>query len=333
MNDSTQEHPASSEHAQASDLVPRLSVILATDTYDTVRAVIERLRRQTLHGEIELVLIAPSATAVNAALAYREEFAAIKILQTEFADIATARAVGIRFATAPLLYIAETHSYARSNLAETLISAMADSWAAVTPALGNANPQSALSWAAFLSDYGQWAAGLPAGEIPAPPPHNAVFRRSVLLQLGDRLAPALGLNDELHRWMHAHGHRTYFEPATQIDHVNIARPKDWVCERFVSGWVIASNRAQRWSLGRRLVYVGGSVLIPAVLLWRVLPGVWKSIRSRHLPLATVPAMIAAAILKSMGELCGYVGAAANYAEHQMLEYEVHKLRYLARGNA
>jgi len=327
VNDSTQEHTASARESRPSGRAPQMSVILATDTYDTVRAVVERLRRQTLRQEIELVLVAPSAAAVDSALAYREEFAAVKIIEAHFSDVSTARAVGIRSATAPLVYIAETHSYAQPHLAEILIPLLTSSWAAVTPAIGNANPKGALSWAAFLSDYGQWAEGLPAGEIPAPPPHNAVYRRDVLLELGDRLDPALGLGDELPRWLHDHGYRTYFEPAAQIDHVNVTRPGDWVRERFVSGWVIASHRAKRWSLARRLVYVGGSVLVPAVLMWRVLPGIWQSVRSRSLPPATIPAMVAAAILKSIGELCGYAGGAAAYAEYHMQEYEVHKLRY------
>jgi hypothetical protein len=44
-------------------------------------------------------------------------------------------------------------------------------------------------------------------------------------------------------------------------------------------------------------------------------------------------MIAAAVLKSIGELCGYASGAGTYAEYQMWEYEVHKLKYLARGTA
>jgi hypothetical protein len=331
VDSSTQELPAASKTQLGR--APQISVILATDTYETVRRVIERLRRQTWRREIELVLVAPSAAAAEGALAYRDEFAAVRIIEFAFSEIAEARAAGIRAANAPLVYIAETHSYARPTLAEVLIPALTDSWAAITPAIGNANPKGALSWAALLADYGQWAEGLPAGEIPAPPPHNAVFRRDVLLELGDRLTPALGLSDELPRWMHAHGHRTYFEPAAQIDHVNVTRPKDWVCERFVSGWVVASNRAKSWSLARRAVYVCGSVLIPVVCLWRILPGVWKNIRDRHLPMATIPAIVAGAILKAGGEFCGYIGGATTYAEHQMLNYEMHKLRYLARSKA
>ena len=333
MNNSTVERPASANEFQPPDRLPRMSVILATDTYETIRGVVERFRRQTMRQEIELVLVAPDTGAVEEVLAYRDEFAAVKIVEAPLTSVAFARAAGIRSATAPILFIAETHSYPHPDMAEILTSALTDSWAAVTPAIGNANPKGAISWAGFLSDYGIWADGLPAGEIPAPPPHNAAYRREVLLALGDRLEPALGLGDELPRWMHAHGHRTYFEPAARIDHVNVTRPMDSVRERFVAGWVIASHRARQWSMSRRLVYIGGSILIPAVLMWRVMPGVWQTVRHRRLPIATIPAMMAAAVLKSIGEFCGYLGGPAAYAEYHMQEYEVHKLAYLARGKA
>ena len=332
MKESTEEQAASARES-GPDPLPQLSVILATDTYETIRGVVERFRRQTLCHDIELVLVAPDPGAVEDVLTCRQQFAAVKIVENPLTSVASARAAGIRSATAPILFIAETHSYPHPDMAQILVAAFTNSWAAVTPAIGNANPKGAISWAGFLSDYGVWAEGLPEGEIPAPPPHNAAYKRSVLLELGDRLEPALGLGDELPGWMHAHGHRTYFEPAARIDHVNVTRVMDSVRERFVAGWVIASHRAKHWSLSRRVVYIGGSVLIPVVLMWRVMPGVWQTVRRRRLPLATIPAMIAAAILKSVGELCGYVGGAPAYAEYHMQEYEVHKLAYLARSKA
>ena len=45
----------------------------------------------------------------------------MKIIEAHFSDVSTARAVGIRSATAPLVYIAETHSYAQPHLAEIVI--------------------------------------------------------------------------------------------------------------------------------------------------------------------------------------------------------------------
>ena len=59
----------------------RLAVILATDTYATIRPVVERLRRQTVRDQVELVLVAPSADAVSEGLAFRDQFAGIRIIE------------------------------------------------------------------------------------------------------------------------------------------------------------------------------------------------------------------------------------------------------------
>src|SRR5262245_8258820 len=89
---------------------PKLSVILATDTYPTIRPVVDRLRRQTARGQIELMLVAPSAAAVSAVMAHRGDFADIRIVECPFDDLAPARAAGIRAAAAKFVFVGETHS-------------------------------------------------------------------------------------------------------------------------------------------------------------------------------------------------------------------------------
>jgi hypothetical protein len=307
----------------------RFSVILPTDTFETIRGVLERLRRQTIREQIEVVLIAPSVAAVAQAIAYEEEFAAIKVVEYPVTNMAAARVLGIRSATAPILFIGETHSFPHPNMVEVLADALTGPWAAATPSVGNANPKGALSWAGLLADYAQWAEGLRPGESPAAPPYNAAYRRSMLLELGDDLEFALGFGGELPKWMRARGHRTYFAPSARIDHANVGVPSHWIGERFFAGWAIASQRARRWSLARRLAYIGGSGLIPVVLLWRVLPGILRTVRREDLPVATIPAVVLGAIVKAFGELCGYLGGPPGKAEQLMQEYEMHKLAYLA----
>ena len=80
-------------------------------------------------------------------------------------DLAPARAAGILAATAPIVFVGETHSFPDSKFAEVLLAGFSGPWTSITPAFDNANPDSAMSWAAFISDYGRWARGLPAGEI------------------------------------------------------------------------------------------------------------------------------------------------------------------------
>lgn len=331
MSELSQQTAVVVDTSRAWPRLPRLSVILATDDYATIRPVIEQLRKQTIREDIEVVLVGPSTEALSEALARRHEFASIRIVDAPTNLIAPLRAAGIRAASAPVVFIGETHSYLSPDGAEILLAALNGRWAAVCPAIGNANPGGALSWAGLLSDYGRWTNGLPAGEIPAVPPHNAVYRRSVLLDFGDRLEYALGFGDELPVRMRTLGQRSCFVPAAQMTHVNVSVRRHWVRERFVSGFITGANRARQWSRVRRFVYVAGSFLIPAVLFWRILPGVRAAAHTNRLPTWTIPAIVAGYVVRAAGELCGYAGMDRRDHEQQMNEYEMHKLAYVTVG--
>jgi hypothetical protein len=310
-----------------------MSVVLPTDTFETIRPVLDRLLRQTVKHQLEVVLVAPSAEAVNAALAYREQFAGLQIVtMRSIRPLGRARAAGARAAKAPLVFIGETHAYPHRRFAEMMIRAHAGPWAAVTPAFLNGNdPKGAFSWSAFLIHYGRWAEGLPAGEIAEAPSHDVVFKREMLLELGDKLETAFDFGDEMPIWMRTRGHRVYFEPAGRIDHVNVSRPNAWARERFVLGAVIAALRARGWSKARRLAYVGGAVLIPVVLMWRIVPGVRRTIQHLRLPWTTLPLIVLGLVMQAAGELAGYAGVSVDAAEREMHDYEVNRLAYIGRG--
>jgi hypothetical protein len=300
-----------------------MSIVLATDTYATIRPVIECLRRQTARDRIELVLVAPPG-AVDTALAYGDEFARIQIVKDLVEDLGPARAAGVHASSSEWVFMGETHSYPHPELGECLLRSGSDSWSVLMPAVGNSNPTSIWSWAACLSDYGVWAEGRPAGEIRTFPSHNAAYRRRALLALGDGLAAAFALGGDLLEKLQAAGHRARFEPAARIDHLNVPSPWQWARERFTIGMVVASIRLRNWSFGRRLMYLVASPLIAVVLCWRILPDAWRTVRRQRLPLATMFWIIIGTILRAGGELIAYAGASDAAYRRQMYEYEVHK---------
>ena len=312
---------------------PKLSVILATDTYATIRPVIDRLRRQTARDQIELVVVAPTEAAVRAVMAHRDDFGGIRIVESPVGDLAPARAAGVHAAASKFVFVGETHSYPHPEFAEALLRHYSGPWSVITPAFGNANPNGALSWAGFLSDYGAWVEDMQPGEIPRIPIYNAAFLREALLALGDRLAPALSHGDELSNAFRAGGHKAYFEPAARLDHVNVASLWHWAKERFAAGIMIANSRASRWPFPRRILYVVAAPLIPIVLCRRVLPGVWSTVRKKKLPRSTLFWIVIGMTVKAAGELAGYAGVSAANWERQMHEYEVHKLAYAGAGNS
>lgn len=306
---------------------PLLSVILATDTLERVASVIDSLAAQTIARKTELVLVMSSPNT-SARERLEERFHSLKLIDVpSMVPLGKARADGVKAARAPFVFIVETHAYPDPQLAEKLTAALSGEWSHAVPGFRNANPDTGLSWVGFLSDYGTWAETLPAGETEKGPAHNAAFRRSVLLEFGERLEHVLTFGDELYLTLRARGHRSYFEPAAVIQHVNLSRFRPFVRERYLAGALIGGYRSVRWGFLRRLVYAFGSPLIPIIILSRVQKGVRETGRSQSLPAGTIPGLVLGAMVKAAGEMRGYLFGAPESAEEEMTSYEVRKLAF------
>lgn len=305
---------------------PLMSVILGTDTWSRVDHVIRSLAQQTIAGRLELVIVASEADDVRMHATGLSGFHTIRVIGTHsITPQSAARALGVRESTAPFIFIAETHAFPDPGVLARLVEVLSGDWSVGVPGFRNSNPQNGLSWAAFLSDYGAWADNLPAGEIARTPSHDVAFRRSTLMEFGDRLEHALSFGDDLRLGLHARGHRAYFEPSAGLQHVNINRLRPWIRERFVCGVLIGGYRAERWGLMRRLVYACASPLIPFIVLARIQRGVRETGRRHRLPAGTYAAIVAGTILKAAGECRGYVLGAGKSAETAMTGFEVRKL--------
>jgi hypothetical protein len=305
-----------------------VSVIIATDNFARVAVLIESLSKQTVADRLELVFVASEPATIDANRAKTAAFLSVQVVEiAPIVALATARAIGVRRATAPYVFIAETHAYPDPDFCERLVAALSTEWSVVVPGFRNANPVNAFSWAGFLSDYGAWIYRLPEGETDRAPSHDAAFRRSVLMEFGDRLENALTFGDELYLGLKARGHRAWFEPSAGIQHVNIQRWRAFIGERYRSGVLIGGYRSVRWSYGRRLAYAGAAPLIAVVILSRMWRGLMQARRLEVLPIGTIPALVFGVLLKSAGEFRGYIAGAGDADEKRMTGFEVRKLAF------
>jgi hypothetical protein len=313
---------------ESSSKAPRLSVVLGTDNMDRVETVIDSLAAQTIAKSIELVLVivAPPDLPTRAKIEHR--FHSLKIVPVQsMASLAVARAKGVLAAEAPFVFIAETHAYPDPDLAEKTTAALSAEWSVVVPGFRNANPDTAVSWAGFLLDYGAWTPSLGAGEIHRGPSHDVAFRRSVLLEFGNRLENALTFGDEMNVTLQSRGYRTYFEPSAGIQHVNINSFGPFMRERFLTGMLIGDYRRERWGMARRLVYGFAAPLIPIVILSRIQKGIREVRRRESFPTATLPVLVLGVVVKAAGEMRGYLFGAPESAEERMTGFEVRKLAF------
>ena len=309
-------------------VTPRISVIVVTDQYRTIRRVLDHLRAQTARNQIELVVVLPRDARNGEEEAALTGFAGVRFVELESVHpVPHARAAGIRAATAPIIFLGETHSFPAPELAEALISAHEKAWDAVVPGLINANPASKWSWASYLMDYGPWHATGTPREIGGGPTWNVAYRKAILAECDSQLERAMEHGDVFAIWLREHKARTWFEPRAQHAHANVERFRDWVEQRYLAGILVAASRKNRWPASRRLLYVVASPLIPAVILYRLRTTVSDLLRKGQMPVMALPALVLGTILRTAGEVTGYVRGAQPHEQPRMDHYEIHKLAF------
>jgi len=314
---------------------PDLSVlIVAPQHFSHIRKTLRTLRAQTIKDRLEIIVVVPSADSVGVDESELSGFFGYQVVDVgriQSVDRAAARSV--KHATATVVAILEDHAYPNPQWAEAIVAAHRTSWAAVGPAVENANPATMLSWLNLLTSYGKWGGATGSMEVDDLPNHNVSYKRSVLMEFGSELENMVGREGSLHQSLRAKGHRFFMEPAAEIHHLNASRLSSTIALRFQAGRMFGATRArdERWSPLRRVLYVGGLPLIPAMHLPRILREVRARGRQRELVPRILPALLFGLALEAIGEIVGYAFGAGN-ASRFLDKFEFDRLEHLTAGD-
>lgn len=310
--------------------LPALSVVITTpEKYESIRLTVRHLRAQTVRDKIELVIVGPDESSISPPPSDVAGFCACKILAIgEVKSIGRANAAGIRQASAPVVALAEDHCFPAPGWAEALIDAHRGPWAVVGPVIQNANPVSMVSWSDFIIGYGPWMYPAPAGSPPFLPGHNSSYKKSVLLEYGDRLEDFMEAETLLHIDLRHRGYQLYLEPRAQAFHTNFGLASSWFRVQFYAGRVFGASRARNWNLLKRLIYFAASPLIPGVRLWRCLRELMKPGRPSNLIPRILPALSFGLLLDGLGQMAGYLFGVGD-ALDRVAQYEFHRFRHIS----
>lgn len=307
---------------------PALSVILVTlDTEEVLRTTLRHLRAQTVRKQMEVVIAAPRKERVTVDAALRNAFYDVQVVEVgAISSSAQARAAAVPHARAPVVALGEDHCFPESDWAEQILEAHQKDWAAVGPALGNANPETTISWANLFIEYGTWM------QVPEPterdhlPGHNSSYKRALLLEYGDDLGAMMEAESVLHWDLREKGHRLLLDPAIRTRHVNYSLLGDSLRLRFEGGRAFAAARAQQWSPWRRLLYAVATPLIPPMRFQRILRQGWRAETHRKPLLRSLPALAVLLVADGLGELVGYVSGEGSTATLTQMEF--HRERHV-----
>jgi hypothetical protein len=312
---------------------PVISVVIATaDSYESIALTMRHLRAQTVRDAIEVVIVGPSEEAIAAPAEELAGFWGHQLVPIgTVTSVARSNAAGVRRARAPVIVFAEDHCFPEPRWAERLVAAHEGPWEVVGPAMRNANPATMVSWSDFVIGYGPWMYPAPAGPAAFLPGHNSSYKRSVLLDYGDDLENMLQAETVLHFDLSHRGHQLYLESNACAAHTNFALLSSWLPVQFYAGRVFAASRASQWGIARRILFCGGSPLIPVVRLWRCLRELTRPGRPYRLIPRMLPFLCAGLALDGLGQMMGYLfgpGSAVERVGH----YEFHRFLHIPHAD-
>lgn len=314
------------------DRTPAVSVIaLTSETYEMCRRSIGYVARQTIVDQIEMVIVCKDRAELAEDREALAGFHSVKIVElAELDSTGRALAEGVRQASAPIVFYVEEHNFFPPTLCEASVAEMERTGA---PALGfamlPANP-GLVAWIHMYAQFGWVVDPVTPGFVDKLGGHHAAYRREILLDFGDDLAPLLGTENVLHEILHARGVRMYLTDQAVVPHVQISNYPNLLLHDFVSQRTYAAARmkTQGWSVMRRMVYAAGMPLLPFLRSVRILGHVIRTRRWRMLLPDALLLFFGVGIAGAAGEAMGYVFGYSNAAAAERFEIETHRYDFL-----
>lgn len=310
---------------------PRLSaIVLAPEGLAPLVPLLHHLRAQGLEHELEVVLVVPQ---MNQPAILRELERNKQELNVHVVSVASCRptgpavAAGMLAASAELVVQCEDHSFPQPGWAKALLQAHQGPWAAVGPAVENANP-GPISWADFLLSFLHWYQP-PRGEAPALAGHNCSYKKNVLVAQPD-LGSTLQSEMVFHHQLRDQGQHLFLEPGARVRHYNLSVATAFLDHKWLGGRIFASHRARLWPLWRRMLYAAAFPLVPVLRLHRILATL-KLRPTPPLPTTTWAWLLLGLLLHAAGEAVGYLVGSLG-CETAYAEYELRRFQHLAPGD-
>lgn len=247
---------------------PELTVVLVCPGgRKALHRTLAAVAAQTIADRIEVLIVTPDDDLEQQERLLLDRFHSARVVQQQpIANVDHVVARWLVQGTAPIVASVEDHAYPEPDWAERLLATYDDTCVAVGTAVENANPGFMLSWSNMLVAYGQWSASTPEGAIGWLPLHNCSYRKSALVPFGETLSDLFNREGEVLVRLRDEGGSFRYAPTARLRHLNPSSWRSTARLRFDAGRLTAANRwrAEKWGMGKRLVFGLLGPLIPLV---------------------------------------------------------------------
>ena len=217
------------------------------------------------------------------------------------------RAIGLRKVRGRIVALLEDHGTPSPGWLEAVLSAHEGNEAAVGGAVENGVDR-LLNWAVYFCDFGRYQNPVPPGPAEFLSDSNTSYKREALEEVRELWQDAFhetSVNWELRsrgRQLRLDPNMVVFQTRRTLRFIPAMR------ERVVWGRSFAGTRAKEISTVKRFILAGLSVVLPAVLTWRIFKLGLNKRRNLGRLFAALPVVALLQTFWSVGECIGYVTA-------------------------
>jgi GT2 family glycosyltransferase len=295
------------------DVAPRrrsLTVVVAAwDDPELLRTCLRSLAACPGRSSIEVIVASPSGRGFESVAS---EFAGTTVVSMPpEATVPALRAAGLARASGDVVAFLEDHAMVAPGWADALLEAFAEpDVRAVGGPVAQAPGLSTLDWGAYLFDYGRFMPPAASGPVHELSGLNMAFTRELFDALGETLRDGV-IEGPLHEALRRRGVTLRLAPRAVVYQTKRYSLRETLVSVYYLGRGYASRRVQETASAGRLMRAAGSMLLPAVLVWRVLSVVLPKGRDTGRVLAAVGYLCLIALAWSVGEGMGYVAGAGD----------------------
>lgn len=211
---------------------------------------------------------------------------------------------GIAAARGDVVALIEDHCTVDENWIRELKRAHNSDGAVIGGAVENASGGKALDWAVYFYDYGKFMSPNARGVTESLSGLNTSYKRSVLNDIHDEYENGFFetfANEALKR----RGYQLSMIPTAVVYHNKRYELRTALSHCYHLARSFAAQRVANASVGRRSVFIIGSLLLPVLLPGRVVLSVIRKRRNLGHLVRAIPFLILLMSAWSFGELCGY----------------------------
>jgi len=299
--------------AQSTESAPKLSVV-----------VIVLVGQSHLRGCLNALLGQDGVPDVEVLVPHDDRFVGdMKILGSEFPRVqfmhqpgqhtyAQLRAIGVRQSRGSIVAVTEDHCTPRKDWGAQILKTHDNDYAAVGGVVEKQGRDSALNWSVYLLDYLRYMPPVQEGSVKHLTDCNVTYKRSELDPIKDVWATEFE-EPKVHGELIERGKTLWLTQDVVVDQQRPFRLGSALWDRFAFGRLFATTREKNPSPVKRLIYIGSTLVLPALLVWRVIKLVLQKKRCQGaLAYSFVPLVVLASTW-ALGELTGYITGTAGQA--------------------